>query len=146
MQVLAGLEFSVPLLLILVSHEFGHYLACQRWNVKASLPYFLPSPTLLGTLGAFIRIRSPIYSRKSLFDIGVSGPLAGFAVLTPLLIAGVLLSRVVPGIGSRGDIVFGTPLLLRLVEWLRFPGITPADISLHPMARARLGWSARDRH
>jgi membrane-associated protease RseP (regulator of RpoE activity) len=123
-------------LLILLTHEFGHYLACQRWKVQASLPYFLPSPTLLGTLGAFIRIKSPIYSRRSLFDIGVSGPLAGFAVLTPLLIAGVLLSRVVPGIGSHGDIVFGTPLLLRLAEWIRFPGVVPEDISLHPMARA----------
>ncbi|HWF47026.1 MAG TPA: site-2 protease family protein, partial [Bryobacteraceae bacterium] len=114
----------------------GHYLACQHWNVDASLPYFLPSPTLLGTLGAFIRIRSPIYTRKSLFDIGISGPLAGFAVLTPLLIAGVLLSRVVPGIASGGDIVFGTPLLLRLAEWIRFPGVSPTDIALHPMARA----------
>jgi membrane-associated protease RseP (regulator of RpoE activity) len=136
MVVLAGLEFSIPLLLILISHEFGHYWACQRWNVNASLPYFLPSPTLLGTLGAFIRIKSPIYSRKSLFDIGISGPLAGFAVLTPLLIAGVLLSRVVPGVASHGDIVFGTPLLLRLAEWIRFPGVSPVDISLHPMARA----------
>jgi len=136
MAVFSGLEFSVPLLLILLAHEFGHYLACQRWRVGASLPYFLPSPTLLGTLGAFIRIKSPIYKRKSLFDIGVSGPLAGFAVLTPLLIAGVLLSRIVPGIGTHGDITFGTPLLLRLAEWIRFPGVAPADISLHPMARA----------
>ncbi|HEX4809120.1 MAG TPA: site-2 protease family protein [Bryobacteraceae bacterium] len=134
--VLSGLEFSIPLLMILVAHEFGHYLACERWNVQASLPYFLPSPTLLGTLGAFIRIRSPIYTRKSLFDIGVSGPVAGFAVLIPFLIAGVLLSRVVPGIGDRGDLLFGTPLLLRIAEWVRFPGISPVDIALHPMARA----------
>ncbi len=131
-----GLVYSIPLLLILLAHELGHYATCRRWNVDASLPYFGPSPTLLGTVGAFIRIRSPIYSRRSLFDIGVSGPLAGFTLLLPFLLAGVLMSRVVPGVQAQGPFAFGTPLLLRAVEEMRFPGVSAADISLHPMAMA----------
>jgi membrane-associated protease RseP (regulator of RpoE activity) len=135
-SLLVGLEFSIPLLLILLVHEFGHYFACQRWRVEASLPYFIPSPLLIGTCGAFIRIRSPIYTRKSLFDIGISGPLAGFLVLIPFLVAGILLSKITPGIGGQGEFTFGTPLLMRAAEWLRFPGVSVDDISLHPVARA----------
>jgi Zn-dependent protease len=135
-NVFSGMYFSVPLLVILLAHEIGHYLACKRWGVQASLPYFLPSPTLLGTLGAFIRIRSPIYTRSSLFDIGASGPIAGFIVLIPFLIFGIHWSREIPGIGVHGDMTFGTPLLLRLAEALQFPGVPAADISLHPMAVA----------
>ncbi len=131
-----GLIYSIPLLLILLAHEFGHYVTCRRWRVDATLPYFGPSPTLLGTIGAFIWIRSPIYKRKSLFDIGVSGPIAGFIVLIPFLIAGVSMSRVVHGVHAFGPFVFGTPLLMRVVEWIRFPGVPPADICLHPMAMA----------
>ncbi len=137
-SVLVGLNFSIPLLLILLAHEFGHYIACRRWHVDASLPFFLPSPTLFGTLGAFIRIRSPIYTRKSLFDIGVSGPLAGFVMLVPFLLAGIRLSRFIPGVGTRGSVVFGTPLLLAVMEWVRFPGAPRSDILLHPMAMAAL--------
>jgi hypothetical protein len=135
-SVWSGLSYSIPLLLILLAHEFGHYLTCRRWNVDASLPYFGPAPTLLGTVGAFIRIRSLIYSRRSLFDIGVSGPIAGFALLLPFLFAGVLMSHVVPGIQLQAPFTFGTPLLLRAVEYLRFPGVSEANISLHPMAMA----------
>ena len=137
-SLLAGLSFSIPLILILLAHEFGHYVACMKWGVKASLPYFMPSPTLLGTLGAFIRIRSPIYTRKSLFDIGVSGPIAGFVALLPFLVVGVALSRVVPGVAVpvQGNFSFGTPLILRLAEMARFPGVSADDISLHPIARA----------
>src|SRR5579875_1230073 len=130
----SGLVYSIPLLLILLAHEFGHYFACRRWRVAASLPYFGPSPTLLGTIGAIILIRSPICTRKSLLDIGASGPIAGFIVLTPALIAGVWLSRVVPGTQTSGPFMFGMPLLMRAVEWLRFPGVAAKDISLHPMA------------
>lgn len=132
----AGLGYSVPLLLILLAHEFGHYFTCRRWEVDASLPYFGPAPTLLGTVGAFIRIRSPICSRKGLFDIGVSGPVAGFVLLLPFLFAGVLMSRVVYGAPLEGPFTFGTPLLLRVVEELRFPGVSSSNILLHPMAMA----------
>jgi membrane-associated protease RseP (regulator of RpoE activity) len=132
----AGLAYSLPLLLILLFHEFGHYFTCRRWSVKATLPYFAPSPTLLGTLGAFISIRSPIYQRRGLFDIGISGPIAGFIALLPFLVGGVWNSRACPGAGAHGLFSFGTPALLRLLEAWRFPGVAPHQICLHPMALA----------
>lgn len=133
---LGGLSFSLTLMLILLAHEMGHYLTCLRYGIDASLPYFLPAPTLIGTLGAFIRIRSPIFTKRALFDVGISGPLAGFAVLLPALAIGVANSKIVPGIGAHGDFVFGTPLILRLFEWAIFPGTPVSDIYLHPVARA----------
>lgn len=135
-QLIPGLAYSLPLLAILLAHEFGHYFKCLQWNVQATLPYFGPSPTLLGTVGAFIWIRSPIYNRRSLFDIGVWGPICGFALLLPFLFAGILLSRVCPGVSERSLITFGTPLIMTLMERWRFPGIPSSDICLHPMAVA----------
>lgn len=132
----SGFEFSLPLLTILISHELGHYVACRIWHVDASLPFFLPSPALLGTFGAFILVRSPFYRRRALFDIGVSGPIAGFIVLLPFLIAGVALSRVVPGIGAHAPFIFGTPLLMRAVELAFFPHVPASSLALHPMAMA----------
>jgi membrane-associated protease RseP (regulator of RpoE activity) len=133
---LAGLPFSLTLLAILLAHEFGHFLAARYYDVDATLPFFLPAPTLIGTLGAFIRIRSAILSKRILFDIGIAGPLAGFAVLLGPLVVGVAMSKMVPGIGEHGYLAFGTPLLLRFTEWVRFPGIPVTDIYLHPVARA----------
>jgi membrane-associated protease RseP (regulator of RpoE activity) len=131
-----GLPFSLTLLTILLAHESGHYLACLYYGVDASLPYFLPAPTLMGTFGAFIHIRSAIYSKRVLFDIGVAGPLAGFVFLLPALAVGVAFSKVIPGIGHQGDIQFGTPGLVWLLERIIFPGVPTADIYLHPIARA----------
>jgi membrane-associated protease RseP (regulator of RpoE activity) len=131
-----GLPFSLSLLAILMAHEMGHYLTCRHYGVQATLPYFLPAPTLIGTFGAFIRIRSPIYSKKVLFDIGIAGPIAGFVALVPALFFGMAMSRVVPGIGARGDLIFGTPLIQRLVHELFFPGVATVDVYLHPVARA----------
>jgi len=133
---LAGLPFSLTLLTILLAHEFGHFLTARYYLVDATLPFFIPAPTLIGTLGAFIRIRSPILSKRALFDIGIAGPLAGFVALVSPLIAGVALSKVVPGIGQSGELTFGTPLAIRMMEWIRFPGVPIADIYLHPVARA----------
>lgn len=130
-----GLKFSLPLLLILLAHELGHYLQCRHWRVDASLPYFLPSPTLFGTFGAFIRIRSPILNRTSLFDIGIAGPLAGFCVLIPFLIAGIALSQATPT-AMPSQFVFGSPLAVQLLEKIFFPHIPSARIILHPMAVA----------
>lgn len=133
---LVGLWFSLPLMLILLAHELGHYLACQIWQVDASLPYFLPSPLLLGTFGAFIRIRAPIYTRRILFDIGASGPFAGFVVLLPFLAIGMALSRLTHlGIPSE-SFSFGTPLIMRMAEYLRFGGVDASQIQLHPVAMA----------
>ncbi|HEY4365167.1 MAG TPA: site-2 protease family protein [Bryobacteraceae bacterium] len=133
---LEGLPFSLTLLAILLAHEFGHYFAARYYFVDATLPFFLPAPTLIGTMGAFIRIRSPILSKRVLFDIGIAGPLAGFALLVWPLAAGVGLSTVAPGIAHHGDLIFGTPVILRLFEWVQFPGVPVTDILLHPMARA----------
>ncbi len=131
-----GLPFSLTLLTILLAHELGHYLTCVYYNIDASPPYFLPAPTLTGTFGAFIRLRSPIYSMSQLFDVGVAGPLAGFAFILPVLAIGVAYSRVIPGLAEQGDLVMGTPPLLGLFEWGLFPGVSASDISLHPIARA----------
>jgi Peptidase family M50 len=133
---LTGLPFSVTLLSILLAHEFGHYFTCVFHSIDASLPYFLPAPTLIGTFGAFIRIRAPIFSRQDLFDVGVAGPLAGFIVLIPVLGAGLAYSKVLPGIATQGDLTFGTPPLLWLATQAVFPGVPTSDIYLHPVARA----------
>jgi membrane-associated protease RseP (regulator of RpoE activity) len=86
-----GLSFSLSLLFILTSHEMGHYIACRIYGVDATLPFFIPTPPLLGpagTFGAFIKIVSPLPSRRATFDIGVAGPIAGFVALIPIAIAG----------------------------------------------------------
>ena len=132
---LQGLPFSLTLIGVLLAHEMGHFLTARYYHVDATLPFFLPVPTLIGTFGAFIRIRSAIVSKRILFDIGIAGPLAGFAALVLPLIVGVSLSKVSPGIATAGDVEFGTPLLVRLIEMARFPGVAAADIYLHPMAR-----------
>ena len=91
-----GLYYSITILAILGCHELGHYFACRYYDVDASLPFFLPVPTpLTGTLGAFIRIREPIPAKRMLFDIGIAGPLAGFAVAVPALFMGIAMSNVV---------------------------------------------------
>lgn len=133
---LRGLPFSLTLLTILLAHEFGHYLACRYYGVHASLPYFLPAPTFTGTLGAFIRIRSHIFSRRILFDIGIAGPIAGFIFLLPALSVGLAFSKTIPGIADHGAFRFGTPALLRLLQFAIFPGVGASDIYLHPVARA----------
>lgn len=131
-----GLEFSSPLLLILLAHELGHYLQCRLWRVDATLPYFLPSPSLFGTFGAFIRIKSPILTRCSLFDIGIAGPLAGFTVLVPFLIVGVALSHPVAASTPVGPFLFGSPLAVQLLEAAFFPHVSASQIVLHPIAMA----------
>jgi membrane-associated protease RseP (regulator of RpoE activity) len=135
---LAGLPFSLTLLTILMAHEMGHYLACVYYRIDASLPYILPAPSLTGTFGAFIRIRSPIYSKRILFDIGIAGPIAGFIFLLPALSVGLAFSKVVPGIAMTGSFHPGTPIILGLLQKVIFPDAGPNDLYLHPVVRA--GW------
>ena len=99
---LQGLPFSLTLLTILLAHEFGHYVACRLppRGCQPALLSALAHPT--GTFGAFIRIRSPIYSKRALFDIGIAGPLAGFVFLLPALAIGIAFSKVIPGIAHEG--------------------------------------------
>ncbi|HEX3085966.1 MAG TPA: site-2 protease family protein [Pyrinomonadaceae bacterium] len=117
-----GLLFSCSLLAILVAHESGHYVFCRYYGVDATLPFFIPQPPLLipGTFGAFIRMKSPVPSRRALFDIGLAGPLAGFVVIVPVAFAAVLTLQHVPlNVGeaatSGGVITFNDPLLFRLI-------------------------------
>jgi membrane-associated protease RseP (regulator of RpoE activity) len=132
----SGLPFAGTLITILFAHEMGHYLTCRYYGIDATLPYFLPAPTLIGTLGAFIRIRSPIVRRTQLFDVGVAGPVAGFIFIVPALAIGLAHSKVIPGIANQSDFVFSTPILQRLFELGIFPGIPQQDIFLHPIGRA----------
>jgi len=112
--------FASTLMLILLAHEMGHYLCCRYYGVNATLPFFIPAPTLIGTLGAFIRIRSPIRSRTALFDIGIAGPIAGFVVaLTVLMFAMPLSKAISPGTADP-EIQLGYPLIFRLV-WYVLP-------------------------
>jgi membrane-associated protease RseP (regulator of RpoE activity) len=113
-----GLTFSGSLLAILTAHESGHYLFCRYYGVDATLPLFIPQPPLLipGTFGAFIRMKSPVPSRRALFDIGLAGPLAGFIVLVPVAFAGVLtVHHVNIPPGFTPDLTFNDPLLFRLI-------------------------------
>ena len=133
----AGFPFAISLMAILLAHELGHYFACRHHGIRASYPYFIPAPTLIGTLGAFILMRSPIRSRRALFDVGASGPLVGFVLAIPILIYGVVHSRIVPGLNSPfANIVFGVPLALRLLVQRIFPGADPLTVLLHPVGRA----------
>ncbi|HEV7700134.1 MAG TPA: site-2 protease family protein [Pyrinomonadaceae bacterium] len=119
-QLTYGLEFSISLLFILICHEMGHYVMCRRYHVDATLPFFLPTPPMIGpagTFGAFIKILSPMPSRKAVFDIGVAGPIAGFIALIPVAIIGLSTITVVTPdqLGSpEGTLTFTDPLLLRL--------------------------------
>lgn len=133
-----GLWYSLSILAILGMHEMGHYFACQYYGVRASLPYFLPAPALTGTLGAFIRIRSPIRTKPELFDIGIAGPLAGFIVAVPLLFIGLQLSRVVPLPADASNLMsLGEPLLFRGASWLVWGNVPDGySINMHPMAFA----------
>lgn len=133
---LAGMPFAFTLLGILLAHELGHFFACRYYGISASYPYFIPAPTLIGTLGAFIRIRSPIFNRKALFDVGLAGPVVGFLFAIPALAVAVLYSRVVPFSEAHASIVFGEPLALRLLAGLLRPDVPAGDLLLHPVGRA----------
>jgi membrane-associated protease RseP (regulator of RpoE activity) len=133
---LAGVPFAFTLIGILLAHELGHFFACRYYGISASYPYFLPAPTLIGTLGAFIRIRSAIYNRKALFDVGLAGPVVGFLFAVPALAIAVFYSRVVPFSEANASIVFGQPLVMRMLVAVLRPGVTPGDLLLHPVGRA----------
>ncbi len=131
----AGIPFAATLLGILAVHELGHYVAARRHGVAATLPYFIPMPfSLLGTLGAFIALKSPLKNRKALFDIGLAGPLAGLAVAFPLLIVGTMLSEVTSRFSSEMTLAtMGSSVLVDAVVSLLKD--VPADMTLatHPV-------------
>jgi hypothetical protein len=136
---LNGLWYSATLLAILGAHEFGHYYYCRRYDIDATLPYFIPAPIpLTGTLGAVIKIREAFPTRTVLFDIGVAGPIAGFVVLVPALFYGLSLSNLQPApVDVEGMLFLGEPLLFHWAVGLVFGEIPDGQaLNIHPVVFA----------
>lgn len=137
-----GLAFSLTALTILFAHEMGHYVACRRYGISSTLPYFLPVPFNFGTFGAFIKIKTPIQSKRQLFDVGIAGPIAGFVALIPFLFYGIAHSRPGPLLeAGPADEIGGLVLLpghclaTELVTWLFHGRLEPGMVlNLHPVA------------
>jgi membrane-associated protease RseP (regulator of RpoE activity) len=134
--ILGGLPFGFALMAILLAHEFGHYLAARHHKTSVTLPYFLPLPpplSPLGTVGAFIRIKSLPKNRRHLLDIGLAGPLAGFVVAVPILLVGIYLSRVMPlpaGPSNAGQMMMeGNSLLYLAAKFVLKGQLLPAPAS-----------------
>lgn len=138
-QIYKGLPFSVTLLAILMAHELSHYLSSRKHKVDATLPYFIPAPTIFGTFGAFIKMKSPIATRNALMDIGASGPIAGFVLSVFASVIGLLFSTAAPVSSATGGLIFGNSLLFAGLSRL-IVGPVPAnyDVVLNPIALA--GW------
>jgi Zn-dependent protease len=134
-NLLLGLPFSLTLMFILFSHEMGHYLYARHYRVYATPPFFVPFPSLIGTLGAFIRIKGPIPSRAALFDIGIAGPIAGFIPACVALVYGLSLSHRIAG-SAASEIQLGFPLAFHLAARLLQPAVPLSTLSLHPIAAA----------
>jgi membrane-associated protease RseP (regulator of RpoE activity) len=139
----SGFAFSLTLLGILLVHELGHYFACRAHGISATLPWVLPAPTLSGTMGAVIRIRSRIPNRDALMDVGIYGPLAGYAASAIAVAAGFLLSGATTAKVPSSIVRFGgQPLTIRLVHalLLHWNPLIPSfeQIAPHPVLIA--GW------
>ena len=134
---LNGLPFSLAIMTILLGHEMGHYLTCRYYGIDATLPYFIPAPTLVGTMGAFIRIKSPIQHRAALLEVGIAGPIAGFVLAIPTLVIALAKSGYVAPDPSGLGIELGEPLIFKAMEAIM--GKTPPPgmaINLHPIGIA----------
>jgi membrane-associated protease RseP (regulator of RpoE activity) len=143
-RLLLGIPFSATLLFILFAHEMGHYLFCRYYRVRATLPFFIPAPTLIGTLGAVIRIKAPIRSRAALLDIGIAGPIAGFVVAIVSLAIALMLSKPLAASIGPSDLQLGFPLIFHVVHDLMrmvapnnaLAGLPLSRTYLHPTAVA----------
>jgi membrane-associated protease RseP (regulator of RpoE activity) len=137
-----GVPFAMALIFILLAHEMGHYVYCRRYRVTATLPFFIPAPTLIGTLGAVIRIKSPIRSRAALFDIGIAGPIAGFIAALGTLVISLTLSLPLAAGTPPAEMNLGYPLIFRLAHnWMAplipaIAGVPLGLVNLHPVAVA----------
>jgi membrane-associated protease RseP (regulator of RpoE activity) len=137
-----GISFSFTLLLILGAHEMGHYLVSRWHRLDVTLPYFIPAPPIpfiIGTFGAFIKIRSPIQDKRALLDVGCAGPLVGVVVSIPVTIVGLLLSHTTVMAPTSDSVILGEPLLYQFLSWLVFGHLAPqTQVILSPVAFA--GW------
>lgn len=138
-RIVEGLPFAGTLMIILLCHELSHYIASKKHHTKATLPYFIPAPSIIGTFGAFIKMKSPIITRKALIDIGASGPIAGFIVSVIACIVGLSMSEIVSVSGAEGALSLGDSILFSFLSRVVL-GVAPDnhDILLHPVAFA--GW------
>jgi membrane-associated protease RseP (regulator of RpoE activity) len=141
--VTAGPLYGIAIMAILTAHEMGHYIQCRRYGVPATLPFFIPMPLLnpFGTMGAVIRMSGPLYARRALFDIAVTGPIAGLVLALPMAMAGIRLSKVVDVSRlSETTMPLGDSLLFRALVWVVVGRIPEGrDLLLHPLAFA--GWA-----
>lgn len=138
-QIPQGFPFALTLMTILLVHEMGHYLTARHHQVDATLPYFIPAPSIIGTFGAFIRMSSPPKDRRSLFDVGAAGPLAGLALAVPAVVVGLKLSTVTVEGGGEGGFVLGSSLLLNFLQQITLgPLPEGSGIVMHPIGFA--GW------
>jgi len=138
-KIYLGLPFSFTLLFILMTHELSHYFTSRKHNVSASLPYFIPAPSIIGTFGAIIKMKPPIPDRQSLIDIGASGPIGGFIIAIIATIIGLKWSEIKPAGEIQEGIVFGSSILFSLISEIVL-NVDPEkfDVILHPVAFA--GW------
>ncbi len=143
-DIISATSFSVALLFILGSHEMGHYYYGKKYGVDITPPYFIPAPPIIspiGTFGAFIKIKSPISTKRALFDIGIAGPLAGIVATIPVLIIGIKLSTTIEMAEhvETGGLVLGTPIIMSIFSDIFYGPIPQGyDLYLHPVAFA--GW------
>lgn len=133
-----GVPFSATLLIILLSHELSHYFTSKRHKTAATLPYFIPAPTLIGTFGAVIRMKSPIMSRSALIDIGASGPIMGFLFSVAACAIGLHFSTVVRGPHPAEGVTLGDSIIFYLLTRIVVGSTSGAELVLHPIAFA--GW------
>ncbi|MCK4739100.1 MAG: site-2 protease family protein, partial [Deltaproteobacteria bacterium] len=140
--ILKGIPFSFSLIVILGTHEFGHFIASRVHKVRATLPFFIPAPPVppfIGTFGAVIKLKSPITNKRALIDIGAAGPLAGFVVAVIVIIVGLKLSRVLPFMPPPGTLEFGLPIIFKILTYLTIGGI-PEGHTLVYHAVLFAGW------
>ena len=138
-QIFSGLPFAMTLMAILLVHEMGHFLMSRYHGVRATLPYFIPAPSFIGTFGAFIKMKSSPPDRRSLFDVGAAGPLAGLVLAVPAVVIGLQLSTISRDEGTAGGVTLGSSLLLSFLSRATL-GLLPdeANIVMHPIGFA--GW------
>lgn len=137
-DIIKGTVFSLPLLFILISHEFGHIFVLWKYGIKSSFPYFIPAPNIIGTFGAIVFLREKIFESSKILKIGAAGPIAGFIATIPVSLVGLKLSKVVdPTAVTAETIRLGSPLIFSAMKEIVLGG-GDKDIFLHPVAFA--GW------
>lgn len=139
LRIWEGYPFSISIMTILLGHEMGHFFASKAHKTKATLPYFIPAPSIIGTFGAFIKMKSPILTRKALIDIGATGPLVGFILSVIACIIGLKMSTVIPLHRTEEFFMLGDSILFSLLVKFIFGNIPAGhDVLLSPVAFA--GW------